>query len=329
MFALVTLLLAGQAEATCRALALEGGGDKGAYQVGAIQALVENLPPVEVAYNFITGVSAGALNACMMSQFAQGNETAAAAKLRDSWLNAPVSTLLQQWPGGYIQGLFENSLFDGGNMLTWVESLVTQAPLRNVTVGSTNEDLGIFQDFNETIGYDDFVVSCLASSAFPVFLPNRELLGYTMMDGGCIINIDVFTAVEQCLSITGGDESQVIVDSVLLSGSYVQHVNAANFTTWEVMDRTRSITSADSYIWYLYNAMLAYPGVNFRYTILPTTTLPGGLIPLNFNQKDMLEMMAMGVSDAEKIIAGNSVTLDVVNLYMGKRTTRRPYSSSR
>ena len=35
-----------------RALILEGGGDKGAYQVGGIRGLVESLDPSEVQYFF-------------------------------------------------------------------------------------------------------------------------------------------------------------------------------------------------------------------------------------------------------------------------------------
>ena len=31
----------------CRALALRGGGSKGAYEIGALKALVEKLDPIE------------------------------------------------------------------------------------------------------------------------------------------------------------------------------------------------------------------------------------------------------------------------------------------
>jgi len=324
MWALVNLLLVGRTYATCRALAMGGGGDKGAYQVGVLQGLTQLLPGEEVAYDFITGVSAGALNACIMSQFPQGNETEATAFLAQTWLSTSVSSILKQWPGSYVQGvLFENSLLDGSGMYPWILSLVPHAPSRNIIVGATNEDLGIFQDFNQSIGYPNFAEACLASSAYPVFLPNRQLLNQTYMDGGCIINEDIFKAVEACLELTDGDESQVIIDSILLSGSYIPEVNASSYTTWSIMERARGISSADSSIWYLYNAMLAYPQVNFRYTFLPSQPLPSELIPLNYNPKNILAMLAIGQADAQKMVAGQgNSTQTTVQQYASKRSSR-------
>lgn len=309
---------------------MEGGGDKGAYQVGVLQGLTELLPANEVAYDFIVGVSAGALNACIMSQFPQGNETEAAAHLAQVWLSTSVSSILKQWPGSYVQGvLFENSLMDGSGMYPWILSLVPSEPARNVIVGTTNEDLGIFQDFNQSIGRLNFAEACLASSAYPIFLPNRQLLNQTYIDGGCIINMDIFKAVEACLDLTDGDESQVVVDSILLSGSNIPEVNASSFTTWSVMERARGIASADSYLWYLYNAMLAYPQVDFRYTFIPTQPLPSELIPLNYNPKNTQEMLAIGNSDAQKMVNGQSdSTQTLVKEYVSKRSSRIAFARS-
>jgi hypothetical protein len=309
---------------------MEGGGDKGAYQVGVLEGLAKLLPADEVAYDFIVGVSAGALNACIMSQFPQGNETQAAAYMAQIWLSTSVGSILKQWPGSYVQGvLFENSLLDGSGMYPWILNLVPHEPVRNIIVGATNENLGLFQDFNQSIGYPNFAEACLASSAYPGFLPNRQLLNQTYMDGGCIINIDIFKAVEACLDLTDGDESQVIVDSILLSGSNIPEVNASSFTTWSVMERARGISSSDSYLWYLYNAMLAYPEVDFRYTFIPSQPLPSELIPLNFNLKNTEEMLAIGNSDAQKMVNGQSgSTQTLVDEYVSKRSSRIAFARS-
>ncbi len=44
---------------TCHALAMAGGGDRAAYEAGVIRGLVDNLAKEEVAYNVVTGISAG------------------------------------------------------------------------------------------------------------------------------------------------------------------------------------------------------------------------------------------------------------------------------
>ena len=73
--ALTSFVLAGNRK--CRALALEGGGDKGAFQVGAFKAMTEQLHPREVTYDVISGISVGAINAATIGIFPIGNEKAA------------------------------------------------------------------------------------------------------------------------------------------------------------------------------------------------------------------------------------------------------------
>ena len=53
----------------CRVLSLSGGGAKGAYEVGALQYLLTNLPAPHNQYDVISGVSVGAINALGYSLF--------------------------------------------------------------------------------------------------------------------------------------------------------------------------------------------------------------------------------------------------------------------
>jgi predicted acylesterase/phospholipase RssA len=53
----------------CRVLVLEAGGDRGAYHAGAFRQFVNSLPADEVAYDVITGISAGGLNAGAIALF--------------------------------------------------------------------------------------------------------------------------------------------------------------------------------------------------------------------------------------------------------------------
>lgn len=57
----------------CKALVLEGGGDKGAYQAGVIREMYELLGK-EASYDVISGVSAGAINGIGYSMFDKGQE---------------------------------------------------------------------------------------------------------------------------------------------------------------------------------------------------------------------------------------------------------------
>ncbi len=49
------------ADGKCRVLALRGGGVHGSFEVGVLKAFVENLDPIDVQYDIVSGVSIGAL----------------------------------------------------------------------------------------------------------------------------------------------------------------------------------------------------------------------------------------------------------------------------
>jgi NTE family protein len=65
-----------------RALALSGGGAKGAYQLGVLEGLLEQEPELE--YEIITGISVGALNT---SQLSQGKFKDMLQKLHHVWFD--------------------------------------------------------------------------------------------------------------------------------------------------------------------------------------------------------------------------------------------------
>ena len=87
-----------QANDKCRVLALEGGGDRGAYHAGAFDALVELLPPNEVTYDIVTGISAGSLNAVAISFFEKGDEKRARDFLNNVWKTIKQENIYKMWP---------------------------------------------------------------------------------------------------------------------------------------------------------------------------------------------------------------------------------------
>lgn len=58
----------------CRALVLEGGGDKGAYQAGVIRGMYERLGQEGATYDVVSGVSIGAINGLAYSLHKPGHE---------------------------------------------------------------------------------------------------------------------------------------------------------------------------------------------------------------------------------------------------------------
>ena len=110
--------------AKCKAVALEGGGSHGAYEAGVIYALANLTAPGTVNWNYVTGVSAGALNALGVLQFSVGDELALGKFLINLWLSLNGSeSVYKEWPGGLIVGLlFEKGLYDTNPLKTTLES---------------------------------------------------------------------------------------------------------------------------------------------------------------------------------------------------------------
>ena len=61
----------------CRILSLRGGGVHGAWEVGVLKAMAEKINPDDMRYDYIAGVSIGAVNAAILASYEKGREVEA------------------------------------------------------------------------------------------------------------------------------------------------------------------------------------------------------------------------------------------------------------
>ena len=298
-FLLSTLIIV-DAGPACRAIALEGGGSHGAYEAGVVWALVNLTAPGETSWNIISGISAGALNTAAMIQFPFGQELPMSNFLLNMWKSVNGSSdFYVEWPGGLVAGLlFHQGIYDYSPINKYLRTHLPYGVQRNFSVGATNLDTGLFSTFNESIGaaYIDAIIS---SSSPPLFFAPHEMMGYSFADGGCIVNLDVFSAIERCLEQT--EEENIFVD-MIFDNPYANLGNDTKFTTLEVFSRIYSISQYDSSVWFTYNAKVAFPRANYRYVIKPSEAMPGGVVPLNFTPSNLDYEIQMGINDTIKFI---------------------------
>lgn len=108
MKSIILALLAGSlsmvsaADGKCRALALSSGDESAAYQAGVLKGIVNSskLTSDDWAYDTVSGISGGALNAVLLSSFPKGQEQAAATRMEQFWVNAANAKLYKNWLGG-------------------------------------------------------------------------------------------------------------------------------------------------------------------------------------------------------------------------------------
>jgi predicted acylesterase/phospholipase RssA len=65
----------------CYALALSSGQESSAFQVGALQGLLNKLPADQVAYDAVSGNTGGAYNAVILASTNKGEEKAAVSQM--------------------------------------------------------------------------------------------------------------------------------------------------------------------------------------------------------------------------------------------------------
>ena len=74
VLAAVLALFSEAAEDVCRALVLSGGGANGSWEAGVLWGLTHYGDPADFAYDWISGISAGAINTACLSGWAKGEE---------------------------------------------------------------------------------------------------------------------------------------------------------------------------------------------------------------------------------------------------------------
>jgi len=115
----------------------------------------------DAEYQVVSGISLGALNAHILSQFPKGQEKEAGEKLVDFWTKVGEfdGGLTTSWSWGMIYGFFyENSIYDATKMYDFIADYFKDAKLeRHLNIGLSNVLTGQFKSFKEHHSTEDFI----------------------------------------------------------------------------------------------------------------------------------------------------------------------------
>jgi NTE family protein len=299
------------------ALVLAGGGVKGAYQAGAIEAVFES----GYRPGIVTGISVGALNAAFLAAH-QGSDQAG-ARLAEFWVTEVTE------PSKFVKKRGALDLLWRVLTKQW-DGVVDTKPLADVVErvlaphfprpGGIQVRVGAVDLRSGALVYTgaespNFIDAVLASAAEPISMPLRKIRGVPYYDGGLRDiaplkqAIDLGAARIVCVLTQPADvgaytekEGDVLnlIDRVL--GIITNEIVENDLDTAQTINRLLLELPLE---------VLAHPHFADKRPIPLTVIRPSAAIPVSldsFTREDIRRMVEQGRQDARAILAQGTVS---------------------
>lgn len=205
----------------CRVLAMRGGGIHGAFEVGVLKAFTDMMSPMDYRYDYMSGVSVGALNTGILSIFDYGQEKEAVAFLERLYTENLVQDFWSFWPTVVFEPFWKTSFVDVTNFRKILHEMIDGKPIkRKISIQSVDLKTGKVLIFDETTPTELIEDVLFSSASIPGIFPPVEIGDYYLVDGGTFQNLAVGDPIERCRE-EGVSDEDIIVDVILCFGSVV------------------------------------------------------------------------------------------------------------
>ena len=199
------------------------------------------------------------------------------------WTDASSTTLYKNWLGGIARGLFfEGGLYNSAPLEDFLKKEFTNLTMhRKLDIGIVDVLDGSYKDFsdaNVTQG-ENLVDAMYASMSFAGFFPPADVLGSSWFDGSAVWDIDIFSAINRCTDL-GFKNEDIVVDVIMTSSANLKDVQAEDYKSIGMLFRYLEISSFYNSMDGLLRAKFAYSGVDFRWVISPSGSIPSSIYPL-------------------------------------------------
>ncbi|HEX2952796.1 MAG TPA: patatin-like phospholipase family protein [Bacillota bacterium] len=172
-----------------RALVLSGGGSRGAFEVGAIDYLVNE---EGMDFTYFMGTSAGALNASMLGQAGDHQELMdEVKKLKGIWLDIKGNrSIFSPNPWSYFRLIFKDALHEPRGLKKLIHENIDlnrvfdPASVVKITTVALETGELLVADSRQAQFKRDFFSYILASASVPLFFPPVYIQGKHWYDGG-------------------------------------------------------------------------------------------------------------------------------------------------
>jgi len=106
------------------------------------------------------------------------------------------------------------------------------------------------------------------------------------------------SAINHCEAL-GYKEEDIVIDSIVGGSPYLDEFDGASSNTWSVLRRTGEVIKFYEVVHGVLRAKSGHTGVNFRYVVGPTFSMPSKIVPIKFSPTETKSLMDHGERDAK------------------------------
>ena len=217
-----------------RILVLSGGGSYGAFEAGIVANLIENN---KGSWDFITGVSAGSLNASYLSTIDKDSEKDNIDRIKSFWFEIKNEDVFKD--EFFLNGL---SMYNSNKFKNKIQNVFKElSPKRPVLIGSTSLSKCKSQTFsNDDIIEHGFTEPIMCSVSIPIVFQPYSFLNDMFIDGGFTSNILFNEAVNYAIKNYPGEDIQI---DVIVCGRQIKEedVNKDNINLTKLLEKIANI----------------------------------------------------------------------------------------
>lgn len=290
-----------------KALIMAGGGCKGAFEVGAVDYLVND---AKQDYQFFIGSSVGALNAAVLGLAGNYRELVTAVQtLKELWEGIRSSrSIYQPFPLGILDLFKRNGLFDPVGLRRLIQEYIDphrlcHNPSKFVLIPTVAIETGelFYADSRNPAFESNFLKYILASASVPIFFPPVIIEGKHWYDG-CLRDVTPLAAafkeqpdeITVVLTFPVNDDLEPVLSTVSYGGVLKSLLRIVNIMTNEISTNDLQISK---YINQRPRFFLGRKRVPIH-IIAPKTHLKGSL--LDFSPQKIRENLRLGYEAAQE-----------------------------
>lgn len=159
------------------------------------------------------------------------------------WDNASNSKLYKDWVGGVAEGLLlKGGLYNDAPLKDFLATELSDitSMQRSVDIGITDVLNGQYVDFTDANLESNLQDAMFASFSYAGFFPPSESMSADWFDGSVIWDIDIFSAVNECLKTHS--QENTVVDVVMTSNKTLKQVDASSYNSIKMLWRFLEIS---------------------------------------------------------------------------------------